>query len=80
MAARKEGSLIPMHVRILRSECCGNGACAEVAPGVFALDSKNKATVLDPAAVDPATLIEAAEACPCSAIVLEDDEGNVVFP
>src|SRR5262249_27145340 len=66
--------------RILRPPCCGNGTCSEIAPGVFALDSKNKSTVLDAEAADRATLIEAAEACPCSAIVIEDDEGNVLFP
>ncbi len=69
-----------MQVRILRGECCGNAACIEIAPDVFALDSKNKATVLDPDAVPLDKLIEAAEACPCSAIVIEDDEGNQVFP
>ncbi len=69
-----------MIVRILRAECCGNGLCAEIAPAVFALDSKNKSTVLDPEAADRAKLIDAAEACPCSAIVIEDDEGNAVFP
>jgi len=40
---------------------------------VFALDSRNKAIVLDPEAAPLETLIEAAEACPCSAIVVEDD-------
>ena len=69
-----------MNVRILRSECCGNGSCMEIAPAVFALDSKNKAVVLDAEAADAAKLIEAAEACPCSAIVIEDDEGKAVFP
>jgi len=69
-----------MQVRILRAECCGNGECCQIAPDVFALDSKNKATVLDAEAASEATLIEAAEACPCSAIVVEDDEGNTVFP
>lgn len=69
-----------MQIRILRAECCGNAVCCEIAPDVFALDSKNKATVLDPEAATESTLIEAAEACPCSAIVVEDDEGNVVFP
>jgi ferredoxin len=69
-----------MHVRILRAECCGNGECVETAPGVFALDSKNKAVVLDPATADTQTLIEACEACPCSAIVLEDDDGNSRLP
>lgn len=69
-----------MQIRILRSECCGNAVCNEIAPDVFALDSKNKAIVLDPEAAPTATLIEAAEACPCQAIVVEDDDGNVVFP
>ena len=69
-----------MQVRIIRSECCGNAQCCEIAPDVFALDSKKKAMVLDSEAAPLATLIEAAEACPCSAIVVEDDEGNEVFP
>jgi len=69
-----------MQIRIRRADCCGNGVCLEVAPDVFALDSKNKAVVLDPEAVSPETLIEAAEQCPCQAIVVEDDEGNEVFP
>ncbi|HEY2955555.1 MAG TPA: ferredoxin [Candidatus Eisenbacteria bacterium] len=69
-----------MQVRIRRSECCGNAACVEVAPDVFAIDSKLKSTVLDPEAAPREKLIEAAEACPCQAIVVEDDEGNQVFP
>ena len=69
-----------MIVRILRPECCGHGACAEIAPAVFVIDSKNKSVVIDAEAADRATLLEAAEACPCAAIVIEDDDGNVVFP
>ncbi len=69
-----------MQVRILRAECCGNAECCEIAPDVFALDPRRKAMVLDAEAAPPATLIEAAEACPCAAIVVEDDDGNVVFP
>ena len=69
-----------MIVRILRNECCGSGSCAELVPAVFRLDSKNKAVVIDAEAADAARLLEAAEACPCSAIVLEDDEGTILFP
>jgi ferredoxin len=69
-----------MQVRILRHECCGHAECVELAPGVFALDSKNKAVVLDPESVSPEILVEAAEACPCQAILVEDDEGDPVFP
>jgi ferredoxin len=70
----------PMIVRILRAECCGSGSCMDIAPAVFAIDSKNKAIVLDAEAAERAVLIEAAEACPCTAIIVEDDEGKAVFP
>ena len=52
----------------------------EIAPEVFALDSKMKAIVLDPDGAPREKLIEAAEACPSQAILIEDDEGRVVFP
>ena len=69
-----------MNVRILRKECCGNAECVGIAPDVFALDSKNRAVVIDAEAATAALLIEAAEACPCAAIIVEDDDGNAVFP
>jgi ferredoxin len=69
-----------MQIRILRAECCGHAECVEIAGAVFAIDSKKKAIVLDPEAAPVEDLIAAAEACPCQAIVIEDDEGNVVFP
>jgi ferredoxin len=65
-----------MDVRIRRAECCGNAQCVEIAPAVFALDSRNKAIVLDPEAASREVLIEAAEACPCSAIIVVDDDGK----
>ena len=51
-----------------------------IAPGVFALDSKNKARVMDPEAEPAEKVMEAAEACPCSAILVLDDEGETIFP
>lgn len=69
-----------MQLRILRNECCGTGTCNEIAPDVFGLDEANRAIVLDPEADTPAKILEAAESCPCSAIVVMDDEGEIVFP
>ncbi len=69
-----------MQVRIDRAACCGNAQCVEIAPAVFQLDSKNKAVVLDAEAASLEVLTEAAEACPCQAIVIEDDEGKQLFP
>ena len=68
-----------MQLQIRRSECCGNGQCVEIAPDVFALDSQKKAIVLDPEAAPREKLFEAAEACPCQAIVVQDDQGNETF-
>ena len=65
-----------MQVRIRHGACCGNAECVEIAPAVFALDSKNKVIVLDDEAASLELLVAAAEACPCAAIVVEDDEGN----
>lgn len=42
------------------------------------LDSKQKSVVLDADAGTREQLIEAARACPCGAIVVEDDDGNPV--
>ncbi|HTR97746.1 MAG TPA: ferredoxin [Candidatus Acidoferrales bacterium] len=69
-----------MQIRILRHECCGHGACVDIAPNVFALDSKNRSVVLDPEADPAEKVMEAAESCPCTAIVVLDDGGAVVFP
>ena len=69
-----------MQIRIRRSDCCGNGLCIDIAPAVFALDSRNKCTVFDPEAEKAEKVMEAAESCPCQAIEVLDDEGEQVFP
>lgn len=69
-----------MQIRIRRSDCCGNAQCLDIAPAVFALDPKNKCMVLDPEADTPQKVLEAAEACPCQAIEVMDDEGDPIFP
>jgi ferredoxin len=69
-----------MQIRIKRDECCGHAECMEIAPDVFALDSRQKAVVLDPEAASEDVVMEAAESCPCQAILVLDDEGEQVFP
>ena len=56
-----------MRVRVDRDLCTGLGNCVALAPTVFELDDDNKAVVLDPSSVD-------------DAIIIEDDEGNQVYP
>ena len=69
-----------MKVRVDRDLCIGVGNCVAFAPTVFQLDEENKAVVLDPSSVDDGTLLEAAESCPENAIIVEDDEGNQLYP
>ena len=64
-----------MEVRIRRARCCGSGQCAETAPEVFVLDAAGKSVVVDSDAASLDVLLEAAEACPCQAIEIEDEDG-----
>ena len=69
-----------MKVKVDRDLCIGVSNCVAIAPTVFKLDDEEKAIVLDPASVDDDTLLEAAESCPENAIIIEDDEGNQLYP
>lgn len=74
------GERIMIRVRVDRERCAGMAYCIGVAPDVFELDEEGKAVVLDASSVDDETLLEAAKSCPLDAIILEDDEGNRVYP
>ena len=63
-----------------RDLCIGVGNCMAYAPTVFKVDDENKAVVLDSSSVDEDTLLGAAESCPENAIIVEDDEGNQLYP
>ena len=69
-----------MKIKVDRDLCIGVSNCVAIAPTVFKLDDKNKAIVLDPSSVDDDTLLEAAESCPENAVIIEDDEGNQLYP
>lgn len=69
-----------MKVRVDRELCIGVGNCVAFAPAVFKLDEQNKAVVLDVSSSDEHTIMEAAESCPVSAIIVEDDGGRQIFP
>jgi ferredoxin len=69
-----------MKVKVDRELCIGISNCIAVAPTAFALDKENKAIVLDSSSVDEKKLLEAAESCPQNAIIVEDDNGNQLYP
>jgi len=69
-----------LKVRVDRDLCIGIGNCVAFAPSVFALDADNKAVVLDPSSVDEFTVLESAKSCPEQAIIIEDNEGQQLYP
>jgi len=69
-----------MRARVDRDLCIGSAMCVATAPGVFELDDEGLSRVVDPDAGDEELLREAAEGCPVQAIILEDDEGNQIYP
>jgi ferredoxin len=69
-----------LKVRVDRKLCTGVSNCVVIAPTVFKLDNENRAVVLDPTSVAEPTIMEAAESCPQNAIIVENDEGNQLYP
>jgi ferredoxin len=69
-----------MKIKVDRDLCVGIGNCVAVAPSVFKLDSENKAQVMGVSSVSEDKIISAAESCPVNAIVVEDDQGNQLYP
>jgi ferredoxin len=54
--------------------------CVATAPAVFELDDEGLSRVVDQEAGDEETLRQAAEGCPVQAVILEDDDGNQIYP
>lgn len=64
-----------------RSICIGAATCVAVSPKSFQIDDEAKAVIVN--TIDEEQLeniIEAAKACPVSAIFIEDEKGNRIFP
>jgi len=64
-----------------RGLCIGAATCIAVSPKAYALDKEAKAVILD--SIDEDTIkniVESAKACPVAAIIIEDAQGNRIFP
>jgi len=69
-----------MKFRISRAACIGNGRCVDVAPQLFALDHFNKAIIINAEVTDEDTIMDAAQACPVQAVIVENDSGGRIYP
>ncbi|MBI3385360.1 ferredoxin [Candidatus Gottesmanbacteria bacterium] len=67
-------------VKVLRDLCIGAASCVAVSPKVFQLDQEAKAVVTDQDGDIPENILSAAESCPVNAIIIEDENGNQVWP
>lgn len=64
-----------------RDLCIGAATCVAIAPNTYLLDSDAKAIILDTTDQDTdEILIDAARGCPTAAIIVEDENGNRIFP
>lgn len=68
-------------IAVDRNLCIGAASCVALAMKTFALDSENKAVILEGEGDPPEMIKLAAESCPTKAIILEDAEtGEQEYP
>ena len=66
-----------IQIHVDRGLCIGSGDCVDSAPGVFELDSEDKAVVIDPDGEDTDRVLEAAGNCPVTAIFVTGEDGDL---
>lgn len=76
-----------MKIIIDRDLCIGAAPCVALLPEIFELDEEGKAVLtkeaekkLEKGGITLKQVIDAAEACPVSAISVFDDEGKQIYP
>lgn len=79
-APRKRKTPKIAKIYVDRDLCIGAASCVAIAPGVFQLDEKNKAYIVNQNAADNETILLAAQSCPTKAIILIGEDGNQIYP
>lgn len=69
-----------MVIKVNKELCIGAGTCTVIAPEVFEFDDNLKAQVKDPKGAPEDLIIDAAKSCPVLAIILEDEDGEQIYP
>ena len=69
-----------LKVKVDRMLCIGTADCVKIAPNTFELDDEAKSTVKKKNGDSDDKIIEAAKVCPVLAIIVEDEEGNQIYP
>jgi len=70
-----------LRVRVDHLLCVGNAMCETFASNVFQLNDNRQSEAVNPDGDSEEKILEAAENCPMSAIIVEDAEtGEQLFP
>ncbi len=70
-----------LRIRVDHLLCVGNAMCETFALNVFQLNDDRQSEAVNPKGDPEAQILEAAEHCPMSAIIVEDvDSGEQLFP
>ena len=70
-----------LRVRVDHLLCVGNAMCETFAPNAFRLNDDRQSEAVNPDGDSEEQILEAAENCPMSAIIVEDAEtGEQLFP
>jgi ferredoxin len=70
-----------VRVSVDHNVCAGNSMCEIIAPKVFVLNEQRQSEAVNPQGDTLEKILEAAENCPVSAILVEDaDTGERLFP
>ena len=67
-------------IKVINEKCISAATCIIRAPNTFDLDDGGIAFVKEGTWDDAATIIEGAKSCPTTAIIVEDLNGNQIYP
>ena len=69
-----------VRIKVINEKCISAATCIIRAPNTFDLDDGGIAFVKEGTWDDAATIIEGAKSCPTTAIIVEDLNGNQIYP
>lgn len=67
-------------IKVIKASCISAAICVIRAPNTFDLDTDSIAYVKEGTWDEAVDILEAAKACPTLAIIIEDMEGNQLWP
>jgi len=67
-------------IKVINAMCISAATCIIRAPNTFDLDEGGIAYVKEGTWDDAVSIIDAAKSCPTTAIIIEDLQGNQVYP